>query len=119
MPTIRPQVVALLGRIDSLSPDLSPDRWTIHGRPLTDFERKLALSATRDELQAMLDVGQAHVETVTAEIDAGAELFEMLDPYWNEPSETVEQVVAKMPPELRAKAEELQRGLPQWVDIPF
>jgi hypothetical protein len=97
---------------------LNPDRWTIEGRPLTDQERTLALSATRDELQAMLDLGQATLDSITAEVDAGTDLVELLNPYWTDPAMTVDEVIATMPPDKRAAAKQLLRGLPQWIEIP-
>jgi hypothetical protein len=118
MPTIRPQVIDLLMRIDGL--DLGPANWTIDdGRPLTYEERKLALSATRDEVQAMLDLSQAKVETAAAEVDAGAELIELLDSYWQAPGDTVEQVVGRMPADQQARAEELLRGMPAQITVPW
>lgn len=117
MPAIRPQVVDLLMRIDGL--DLTPNDWTIQGRPLTDDERALVLTGTKAELEAMLDLSQAEVESATAEIDAGAELIELLDSYWQAPGETVEQVVAKMPADQRARAEELLRGMPAQIVVPW
>jgi len=117
--TIRPQVIDLLTRIDGLDPHIGPAHWTIDGgRPLTDQERTLALSASREELEAMLALSQATLETMTAEVDTGHQLLALLDPYWSDPDLTVTQVIATLPADKRAQAEQLLRGLPQWLEIP-
>jgi hypothetical protein len=66
----------------------------------------------------MLDMGNAILDTVQAEVGAGEDLIDLLDEYWGDPAMTVDEVLAKMPPDKRAVAEQILRGLPQWIEVP-
>ena len=80
MPTIRPHVVALL--LDADFPDpKDPATWTRQdGRPLSEEERTLMLSATVEELDAFEDQVQREDDDWQAKLEAGDRLFRLIAP---------------------------------------
>lgn len=80
-PKIRPEVVALFAGISNL--DSGPNQWQhADGRPLTRDERELALSATYDEIQAVMDYSMRVVEHREEQAAAWNRITELTAPYF-------------------------------------
>jgi hypothetical protein len=118
-PTIRPEVVALLQRLDmGRVLTTPPERWTLNDgeRVLTPEELDLVGSATLQEFQASRDLTYAKLTVITSELEAEEELFALCEPYMVHPDVTVNEAIAQMPAAQRERAEYLLREcLPTYI----
>jgi hypothetical protein len=112
-PTIRPHVVALFLGTSFPNPE-DPSTWIRKdGRPLTEEERALMLSATPEELEAVDDQAQREADYWREQMEVCDRIIRLVAPYFAQltPESTAGDLVKLMGDDTLAALDEIADAL--------